>query len=481
MSSRAPGGTLFERLPDRIFAPLASPNRQLYWRLFCQLYERRFGPYAPLPPANGYPRSEIINEFERDLEIEDLALEEVPDTPRNIRAVEIFHIFREGGWFRVDRVGVREMVTIRPIVGQFMDRLVEFAEHGPVFLSAKVRSIETNLELVVSGKGSGDTLEETASQARQLMEFVRNTGTTVRDIMEAVSAEENVRGYVKRFFTDFVENVFIGDYRELRTREHPLARRPQILRMVEELRASGEQNQRLLSWYESNRTKGDRDRALHLLERDLARIDDIRRIDEYLERLDDEVHRANRRAIAYLDYRLRSLRPIDSMVKAAMDNVLANPSAASAAPFAPGPLLGPAALAQPRTAPAKMAPVPLRKVQVSVEQSARTTLRERARDARLVSPEKLTAYLNAQMGDRSRAQWTDFTVQTVPEFRALQTLMSTAAANASGNRSFVANALRMTRGRMTLFTGDDEEPGAYLSSKPFDVVTRLGARKDRHE
>lgn len=31
---------LFGRLPSRLFAPLAAPNRQQHWTLLCALYER---------------------------------------------------------------------------------------------------------------------------------------------------------------------------------------------------------------------------------------------------------------------------------------------------------------------------------------------------------------------------------------------------------------------------------------------------------
>lgn len=45
---------LFTRLPDRLFAPLASPNRFQYWSLLCVLHAKRFGPEAPLPPSTGF-------------------------------------------------------------------------------------------------------------------------------------------------------------------------------------------------------------------------------------------------------------------------------------------------------------------------------------------------------------------------------------------------------------------------------------------
>ena len=39
--------SLFQRLPEQIFSPLASANRRQYWHLLCALYDKRFGPDAP--------------------------------------------------------------------------------------------------------------------------------------------------------------------------------------------------------------------------------------------------------------------------------------------------------------------------------------------------------------------------------------------------------------------------------------------------
>ncbi len=95
----------------------------------------------------------------------------------------------------------------------------------------------------------------------------------------------------------------------LRTKEHPLSRRQQIIRAVEELSSSETHRARLITWYATKRCAGDRHKADTLFEKDIHRLLELNRIDEYLDRLDDEIRRANRRALAYLDYRLRSLRP----------------------------------------------------------------------------------------------------------------------------------------------------------------------------
>ncbi|MEW6560378.1 MAG: hypothetical protein AB1412_09295 [Pseudomonadota bacterium] len=54
---------LFRRIPDRLFGPLASPNRMRYWELLCALHGKRFGPDAPLPPGAGFLMAEIVQDI----------------------------------------------------------------------------------------------------------------------------------------------------------------------------------------------------------------------------------------------------------------------------------------------------------------------------------------------------------------------------------------------------------------------------------
>lgn len=58
------GSKLFERIPDRLFSPLASPNRHEFWALLCHLYRRRFESDAPLPPSHGFVQREILQDIE---------------------------------------------------------------------------------------------------------------------------------------------------------------------------------------------------------------------------------------------------------------------------------------------------------------------------------------------------------------------------------------------------------------------------------
>lgn len=62
---------LFSVVPDGLFGPLASSNREHYWLLLCRLFDEFFGPDAPLPPSLGFQRREITSAIERYLLTDD--------------------------------------------------------------------------------------------------------------------------------------------------------------------------------------------------------------------------------------------------------------------------------------------------------------------------------------------------------------------------------------------------------------------------
>lgn len=478
-ASRRMGSTaatlLFERLPDRLFAPLSSANRHRYWALLCRLHEKRFGPDAPLPPSQGFSVREIVQDIEDELLTQDIWEAEEgysPETPINIRALQVFHRFEEAGWFRLEKHGVEKRITMRPTVNQFLTILVSFAETGPVFLSGKIRSIDLNIQQVVEGKADGDTLSETAEQARHLLEHVRNTGTNIRDIMEALARETTTAEYVRRFFSDYIEQVFIGDYRELRTKEHPLSRRQQIIRAVEELSSSEGHRMRLITWYETKRCVGDRHKAEILFEKDIHRLLELNRIDEYLDRLDDEIRRANRRALAYLDYRLRSLRPVDHLVKQAIAVALAGNLPAISDPFPPGEMISGDQLAEPRKSVDRAPPSSLRRERPSDAQVARAHIMLRAREARSMTPPKLGEFVVGRLAEADKVPSDSLALTTIADVRAYQTLAGLGLAMSSDSRRLQLSAAAMAKGfRVTL--ADNAEPeGALIAGRSFTIERR---------
>lgn len=471
---------LFKRLPDRLFAPLASVNRHRYWALLCHLHEKRFGPDAPLPPSRGYPTKTIVQDIVEALEFEDVwekeGSEELDLSQIDVRAAAIFNRFYDCGWFRVEQPRFEKKVTMLPAVSQFLTMMINFAETGPVFVSGKIRSIDANLQMVIDGNASGDSLTEAAEQARNLLEHVRNTGTNIRDLMESLHQNISTAQYVQQFFSGYIERVFIGDYRELKTTEHPLSKRAQILARVEDIRESQSQRQRLIAWYESKRTPGDIKKAERLFERDLTRLTELYRIDEYLDRLDDEIRRANKRALAFLDYRLRSLMPSDAMIKLAIKSVIENGIPLMADPFPSSEMLSESRLSEPRKAIERAAPSALRKVVVSDEQIAKSRITLRARARRTVTLLGLSDYAKRQLNGRVALNNDELEINGIEDVRTYQALSTLSLQMSAKSKKMQMDVIAMTRGFRVEITGDSEVPHPHISSIPFKVTARNVAK-----
>jgi hypothetical protein len=470
---------LFARLPDKLFSPLASTNRRQYWTLLCALYQRRFGGDAPLPPSEGFSSREMIRDIEEFLfQIDDWENEDGEDaaTPLNVRANNVFRRLVDSGWLRLDRHGIDRRISMAPTVAHFLSRLISFAETGPLFVAGKIRSIEANVKLVLDG-GEGDSLQEAADQCRALLEHVRNTGTSVRDLMETLTPDLTTAQYVRTFFVSYVEEIFIGDYKDLRTKDHPLCHRMNILEQVERLASSVEIRAKLLAWYVSKRSGGNESRAARLLERDLDRLRELSRIDEYLSRLDTEIRRANRRALAFLDYRIRSLRPLDDLIDAAIQVTLAKVGDIPG-PFAPGFMVHPEGLAEPRRVTMRAPSDILRKELPNERDIARIRLMMKAREARSMTAPKLADFVRINCEDKPSVHCGDLAIETIEDICAYQSLAALSMSMCSHSKRLRDGARILARGFMVQQSESDDVVGEMVAGRGFmiECKTQSGGR-----
>jgi len=418
---------LFRVVPPGLFGPLASPNRQHYWLLLCRLFDEFFGPDAPLPPSIGLPRREITAAIERYLLTDDPWEQEdgeAPDAAPGQRAAAIYERFRAAGWLRQERVGVREMVSMSPVIQQLLSLLLEFCERGPTFVSARVRSIELQLQQVVEGRAGADALDEAADQSRRLLSALAAMSLQVRDLMPELSRAGSTAQFARQLFEDYVARFFIGDYAELHNAGHPLARRSAILAMARQLET--EHRVRLLDWYREHLVGDDEARAAARLQRAVERLRELERIDEYLARLDEDIRQANRRALAFLDYRLRAPDRLDVLLRRAVAGALAAPAESLRLPVGPGTLVDDSRLRPPRQ---RARPIPRSANQAQAPtpaQLARLSLLRRMKRARLVTPEDMAAYVGRHLGQGERVESGALAIDSIGDFRAYQVLVTAA-------------------------------------------------------
>lgn len=468
---------LFDLLPTGVFGPLASANRTHYWLLLGRLFDEFVGPDAPVPPSTGFPRRDITAAFERYLAADDPWEDEegeAPDTPLPLRAASIYERFRAAGWLRQERVGAREMVTMPPVVSQLLSALIEFAEHGPTFVSARMRSIEMQLQLVADGKAAGDALDEAADLSRRLLVSLSSMSLQVRDLMPELSKAESTAQFARQWFEQYVSEFFIGDYAELHRADHPLARRSAILSMAQQIE-SGDHRETLLAWYREHVAGGDAARADQRLARSLRRLRELERIDEYLARLDEDIRQANRRALAFLDYRLRAPDRLDTLLRRACRGVLTAPASELVLPVAPGALMDDTRLRPPRRKPQPIPRSANATRPPTPEQLARLGLMRKMKRARLVNAEDMARYVGRHLDAADSADSAMFTIASIEDFRAYQTLLTLALRGhrAGGLRREDPLARLLHGCRVELIDAGGRDDNGYLRAPRF-IVRRIG-------
>ena len=460
---------LFHRLQPDLFRPLAASNGRRYWNLLCRLIDEMWGD-GGRSPGEETPKSVVVRKIETLLAADDPWEEEL-ETPITIRAHDIVRFLVESGWLSQRRRGVADMLTLRPVIAQFHTVLCEFARHEPEFLGSKVRSIYFNLRAVANGEASGDQYAEAAKQAKQCMAHIANTGCRVQDLMDELMKRTSAREFVRGFFEEYVEKVFIADYSELRTRDHPLQHRSQILAMTLQLQHDEPRRETLVAWYQEKKAGGDPLRAEYLYERDTRLLMRLKDVDAQLQRLDEEIRDANQRAIAFIEYKMRAPKQLDKLLARALQAADRLAEDHVALPAAAGfRHAGPELLAKPRATARPAVATTLEKRPPTLQELAMEQLRKRMADNRLVDRVKLANYVVRHLGTRADISSDELTIDSISDLCCYQRLLLIAAHGAcppSQRRS--DPQLQLLRGVRIDFLPGGMTRNAYLEHPRFHI------------
>jgi hypothetical protein len=409
-----------------LFRPLAARNNLRYWQVLCRLFEQLWSD-GGVAPGEEIEKSKVIRVIEQHLIADDPWLDEddqTPDSPLSTRAAAICNLLRDSGWLAERKRGLRDVMTVRPVVAQFFDMLVEFAERGPEFLGSRVQSIHVNLHTVVDGTADGGQFMEAARQAHSLWSHISNTGVQVVDVMERLQKAESTRDFVAGFFDMYVQKLFIGDYREIRTSNHPLRHRAAIVKDTVLCMEDPHRRSAILAWYVAHPGGGDAERGERVLNRDAARLMRMQDIERPLLRLDDEIRAANQQALMYLEYRTRAPSSIEKLLVRASLATARLPEEHIALPVAPP--------AEPM-GPEWLAPVPkpslppeatdVSRGEPSIEALAMDALRRRMVAARSVTAAKLAMYVARHLGRGATVTSDALTVDSILDLSCYQRLL----------------------------------------------------------
>src|SRR3546814_661521 len=155
--------------------------------------------------------------------------EDAADAGYRERAGVLLARLQDCGWLKGHTIGARTYLIMPPMVQRFLELLIKFSDDGAEVVSGRVQSIYNNLKLISDTteiKGAEAALLGTvARDSRDLLSSLANVSVRIRDVLELLREEEATSKYVKRFFCDYISKLYIKDYRDLRTDNHPLRHR----------------------------------------------------------------------------------------------------------------------------------------------------------------------------------------------------------------------------------------------------------------
>ncbi|MEO6103405.1 MAG: Wadjet anti-phage system protein JetA family protein [Pseudoxanthomonas sp.] len=464
---------LFDRLPATLFRPLAAANNRRYWALLSRLMAELWGD-GGRSPGEEAPKHVVVRAIESFLAADDPWDEEL-DSPLAVRAYGIYTVLCDSGWLTQRRRGVVDHVTVRPVIAQFFTVLVDFAQHEPEFLGSKVRSIFLNLREVASG-GAPELYPEAARQAKHVMAHIANTGCRVQDLMDELVTRTTARDFVRGFFEEYIEKVFIADYTEFRTHNHPLQHRAEIVRLAIGFQHEPLKRQALIDWYAQKQTNGDLARAEFHFERDTRLLLRLRDVEEHLRRLDEEIRIAHQRAMAYFEYKLRSPGSFDKLISRAIDASGGLVDGHYALPNRTGSYhASEHGLARPRQLPREVVATPVEQDPPTIEEQAKEALRQRMNADRLVTPVKLAAFVARHLNGKKSVTADDLQIQTINDLCCYQRLLLIASRDQTpvGKRTNDVH-LQMVPGMHVAFVPMARTRNEHMEHQRFVILTGKG-------
>lgn len=468
---------LFDRLPEEIFRPLAAPKSRHYWSLFSQVMAVLWGEDGRAP-GEELAKSKVIRIIESCLIAEGYGADE-DASPVGVQSHNDFNMLKEAGWFSVRKRGLVEMVTVKPRIAMLFTTLSDFARQEPEHLGGQVRSILLNLQAVsadAEDPSACGAFQEAAKQARKCMTHIVNTGCRVQDVMDRLVELDSARDFVRGFFSDFVEQLFIADYSQLRTRNHPLQFRGQIIDLTYALTEEEDARGRLLAWYVANIGKGDLERGTKALESDTRKLLSLSRIEDHLARLDEEISIANQRALALIEYKLRSPRHLDKLISRACaglgvltEDHVALPADRDRVHWSA------AVLAKPRKALRAQVATGIAEDEPTTEELAMELLHRRMLENRKVSPLQLANYVARVIGDSAQVNSDALDVSSINDLCCYQRLLLIAFRDEAPIQLRKHDPiLQMLKGIRVRFEEEGMTDNAYMAHRRF-VIERVAA------
>lgn len=470
---------LFRRLPDDLFRPLSGPNRHVYVEILSSLHKLFFSDSAAsIFPSDKTVRTEIeetlISLSLRDWMPEDDD-ETLPDIPDNAagHAWRAYRRLVRCGWLEEEQEGYATRVVIPSDVGRLLSALLEISSQRTRLYGGVVQSIYNSIRQVKEQpEEQAAALAEAAHQAHEFFLHLRSLEYGLRDLTKSLKNIHDPKKLLGSFFTDFVEEFLVADYKTLHTQENPFRFRTEILRIVRELRFSTIAKETLPTAYlrlQIVKSLGDAlgrvDQDLQVLQRVFEEADNhLARIDTYRSSLERRVAES----IRYLD----KTQPGAAARLARLTSRLADVDESMLCMLPPLHRMArilPLSPKSPRSPSSTKQPPDPQRLRIRVPNPAHAERLKAIREyqkRRQVDPKRIEEYLERSLANHNEISARNLSIETVDDFIAfahLRQLKRFAQMGKAGQR--LANDYEVR-------SGNAFQENQWLRFKDFTVIRR---------
>jgi hypothetical protein len=423
---------LFDRVSERLFRPLgAIEHTRRNWALISHVYNDFFAPEADPPEGEGWTQRRVTASIERFLQHWDDHYGANPDelaSPLNIRANGALKVLVDSEWLSMDRIGFTQYVIMKPTVQSLFELLNTFAEQGPEFISGRVQSIRNNLVQVKADPVANAAVFQLAGkECAALLRMLNTTRMRVREASEMLRQQEATHVFLQSFFGEYISGLYIGDYADLFSRNHPLASRWEIIDLVLQIADDPDSREKLRDWYRKNFHCRNNEEADQLVDADAARVLALRDVDRLLTRLKEAVTRANDQALGYLEYKVRAHGNFDLWIDQTIEAVvrtadsLDDQDVEMPTGWSQGRLLNEDSLKPVAVKPKKRQGAIIQKRELTPEEQARRLVRRIMKGNREVSESRIIDYIKRHIPPGGELESSEMQVESINDLCVLAT------------------------------------------------------------
>lgn len=237
---------LFGSVPSGLFRVFTGTARFFFADLLAHLAEDPFGQAGEIATRKRVLAaiSEFIDRAGRAAVAESL-LSDDPQAAPGHTYLAAYNRLTETGWLVEYKDRYRRVVDFDPSARLVLHTLLDIQRGRVRSYGGAVLNVLTLLQSVESDPlGKALNVREAALAARGFMNHLRTVAGTMRRVEALIMAQPTAAALVRRFVTDFIEAEVVQDYRNLHARESPYRFRGLIIdtgeKLLEDEQALGE-------------------------------------------------------------------------------------------------------------------------------------------------------------------------------------------------------------------------------------------------